>query len=483
MKHLALCAAVLLGGAGAHAEASGGDPLQVQADKPGVPALKTESSQPGSYVQIAKLAVQPSDFSVRARVSSSQPPKVLAQIAPAEPSGADAEAAGMNLSGSVRAGYWSSDRRLNDRANFTPTSLWLKTSPSLGGGWYAHGEGWVLDDRPLDGDRRPRAELREGYAGWRGDNIEVSVGRRIVAWGRADRINPTDVITTRDYTRLFIEDDDQRRGSLMATAAYSVGDVTATVLWLPEFRPNVYPIPTLQGFSVRQEADRIVADQVALRLDRTGGSFDWSLIYFNGVNRNPAASLIGVSPTTVSVQTVYNRVQTWGADFATNAGGFGLRGEVAYSQPGGSQGNVFNPRPFVEAVVGVDRNVTGSFNVNLQFVFEQVMSFNDPSASLDPLRAYIFRKAALVNNQGRETQYGPAIRMAYTGLNDTLTLELTAMYFVSDHSFAIRPRSTYALTDSVKLSIGADFFNGPSNSYFGQLRRNTTFLSELRFNF
>ena len=407
---------------------------------------------------------------------------VLVSIAPARADDGLVPAS-VNLSGSLRTGYWTSNRNLDNRRNYTPTSLWLKAAPDLGDGWYARGEGWVLDERPLGNGSRGLGELREGYVGWRNDKVEVTLGRRIIAWGRADRINPTDVISTRDYTRLFAEDEDQRRGSVVATASYAFGDMTATALWAPEFRPNIYPIPQVPGLDVRQTAGRFSADQFGLRLDHTGGGFDWAVSYFTGINRNPGARLASLSLTGIAVDAVYSRVQTWGADFATNLGSYGLRGEIAYSQPGASKGDLFNQRPFAELVVGADHNITENVNVNLQYVMVQVFSFADPANGLSPALGALATEAALVTNQRLRFQHGPALRIAYTTLNNALVLEASALAFVSDRSFAVRPRATYALTDRVKLLAGADIFTGPKNTYFGQLRRNSTVLSEIRYAF
>ena len=387
------------------------------------------------------------------------------------------------LTGSLRTGYWNSNRNLDNSLNYTPSSVWLKTAPDLESGWYARGNGWLLDERPLDRGGRVLGELQEGYVGWRNDKIEISLGRRMLAWGRADRINPTDVLTTRDYTRLFAYDEDQRRGGVVGTASYTFSDMTATALWLPEFRPNIFPVPQNKGFSVRQGTDRLSADQFAVRLNRTGGNFDWALSYFTGVNRNPGARLIELSPASVLVDAVYNRVQIWGADFATNSGKYGLRGEVAYSQPHGTKGDIFNPRPFVEAVLGVDRNVTSSVNINLQYIVQHVFSYSEPARDLGPNIAYLAIKTATLNNQHIATQHGPALRIGYNTLNDTLLLEATALMFLTDHSFSLRPRVTYAISDRMKFVAGGDIFTGPRDSYFGQLRRNTTLLSEIRYEF
>ena len=404
-------------------------------------------------------------------------------FAPSARASDDLIPASLSLTGSLRTGYWSSNRSLDNKLNYTPTSVWLKATPDLGDGWYARGEGWVLNERPLDRGSRVRSELREGYVGWRNDKIEVTLGRRIVAWGRADRINPTDIISTRDYTRLFTEDEDQRRGNLMATASYALGDVTVTALWVPEFRPNLYPIPLFRGLDVHQVTEKFSADQFGLRLNHTNSGFDWAISYFLGINRNPGVRLEHISSNALTVKTIYNKNQMWGADFATNIGDYGLRGEIAYSQPGTSKGDVFNPRPFIEAVVGADRNVIQNFNVNFQYVLMHTFSYTDPGMGFAASVAAVATEAALLNNQRLRVQHGPALRVGYTMLNDTLLLEVSALAFLSDHSLAVRPRSTYAITDRLKLISGADLFTGPKNTYLGQLRRNTTVFTEVRYSF
>jgi hypothetical protein len=391
--------------------------------------------------------------------------------------------AGLNLSGSVRSGYWSSDRRLDDRRNFTPSSVWLRAAPDFGDGWYARAEGWILDERPLGTGSRLLGDVREAYVGWRDDQIEVTLGRRIIAWGRADRVNPTDIISTRDYLRLFADDDDLRQGSVVGTASYAFGDATVTALWTPEFRPNVYPIPPEPGVSIKQGTDRLGADQFALRLDRTGPGIDWSMSYFNGINRNPGSSIVAASTAGELVNAVYDRVQMLGADAATNVGPYGLRGEIAYSWPGAGHGSAYNPRPFAQVVIGADRNIGEHLNINVQYTILHVFSYEDPATITDPVIASVAAETALVNNQRLRTQHGPMLRVSYSLSNDTLSLEMTAQDFISDHSFVVRPRVKYAINDRVNLLVGADIFYGSSRSFFGQLKPNNGFLSEIRYSF
>lgn len=392
----------------------------------------------------------------------------------------------LNLSGSLRTGFWSTSRSLDGSTDLIGSSVWLKGRRNLGNGFYAAGEGWLMDERLLNGGARQRGELREVYLGWHNDRLEINVGRKILNWGRADWFNPTDVLSSRDYTLLFQDDGDLRRTNLVASAAYSFSDITATVLWAPEFRANLYPLATTPGLLVMQGADRFNANQFALRVDRTGGDIDWSLTYFNGFDHDPGAGVALSTAVGQTVTAVYNRMQMWGADFATNIGSFGLRGEIAYKLPSaGLSGNIFNPRPTLEAVFGLDHPLGEHWTINGQYIIHQTFAFSPVSgpASGGQVAEAVATKAALLNNQLRAFQHGPSLRITYSAWNDTLQLEALGAAFFSDGGYYVRLRGTYAITDQIKASIGADFFEGPARSYFGQLRHASGFLSQIRYEF
>jgi hypothetical protein len=420
---------------------------------------------------------------VRARVVGLAALAVILPGAASAQEAAPSAADRLALTGSLRAGYWWSDRELEDRNSFTPVSLWLKATPDLGSGFSIQAEGWAADEGPLRG-KGPRGELREGFLAWRGDTVDLSIGRRIVAWGRADRINPTDVVGSRDYTLLFSDDSDQRRGSLMATASYLIGDLTLTALWLPEYRPTVFPIRKPPGFRVRQPDGRFDAGQFAVRIDQTGGKFDWSLSYFDGIDRDPDARIEAAGPSGVDVLIVHRRLRQFGADFATNVGDYGFRGELAYAWPStGGERNAFERRAFAALVLGADRNLTEHVNVNAQYLLHYMTDDTDFAAIADPVERLVASRAALLNNQRRRMQQGATFRIAYTGLNDTLVAELAAGGYFTDKSGGVRPKATYALSDTVKVIVGADIFFGADDSYYGQIKTNSTGYAELRYSF
>ncbi len=60
------------------------------------------------------------------------------------------------------------------------------------------------------GDTRTR--LIEGYAAVHFARADLHLGKQIIAWGRADGINPTDNVSPCDFTLLLPFEDDQRFG-------------------------------------------------------------------------------------------------------------------------------------------------------------------------------------------------------------------------------------------------------------------------------
>jgi hypothetical protein len=388
----------------------------------------------------------------------------------------------LGLSGSLRAGYWSSDRELDDRNHFAPESLWLQGSHDFGSGLNARAEGWV-NQQWTPQHRTPQGELRQGYLGWHDSDWDVAVGRRLVSWGRADRVNPTDVISSRDYTLLFPDDADQKRGNLMARAAYGTGSYTISALWLPEFRPDVLPLERPPGVTIDRQGSRLDPVQFAARLDRVGEGVDWSVSYFDGVDRDPNLRITALGPSGLTVALVHRRERLGGADFATNVGGFGLRGEVAYAVPANDAADTFSRHPFVFAVIGADRDIVERLNINLQYVFHLVTEYSDPFQIADPTVRKVAVRGALLNNQLTRLQQGGTLRIAYTTADGAWMMELAAAGFATDGSAVIRPKLTYAINDNWKAIAGADVFFGGGNGFFGQLRHNRTVYTEVRLSF
>ncbi len=385
-----------------------------------------------------------------------------------------------HLEVSPRAGVWTHDRELNDQTVTAVGSLRGRVSPSYGAlDGYAEGFVQAVSEQGWSGD------LVEAWMRVTSGSFEVKVGREIVVWGRADGLNPTDVISSRDYTLLVADDEEQRRGNMLIQARYISGAWTFDAYWLPEFRPNVFPIDTDRP-GVAIAPDQIINDnqQFALKLDHSGGSLDWSLSWFHGIDRTRDFVALPEAPPgfLVEVQQRYPAIDMFGADLAGTLGRIGYRAEFAFTSVKGPD-TIYKKNSNIWFVGGIDTTLDNGWHVNLQYSFRYIFDYSDPLDIPNPIKRAVAAQSAAVNNQLTETQSGVTFSASKSFLQDTLDVQLTSLVYIESANAALMPMVTYAITDSVRLSVGADIFLGPELSYFGRVRSISGGYVQLNFGF
>ena len=411
--------------------------------------------------------------------------RVRAQDASSDPAPGAAPAlfARAGITGSLRAGYWSSTRNLDDEAPWGTGMLWLKASHRVSDRVSFLTEGWAALRGPLD-HGNTAGELREAYLDVRFGGLDVRAGRQIIAWGRADGINPTDNLSGQDFRLLTPDDADRRLGTTALRASYYVGDVSVTGVWLPEFRGHEFALPAPPpGDRIVEEALRWPGNQWAIRAEQTGHAVDWSISYFRGRDMAPDLGVGGDDAAPV-IQLSHHPLQVIGADMAANLGHFGLRAEGAYVQTADPQGHdPFTKNPYLFIVAGADRTFGGLLNMNVQYLFRYVRK--DPPAlpGETDFASVVAAQQAIVNSQVQRVQHGASLRIAYKWLHETLEGECAAAAYAEPSGAALRPKVIYAVTDHWKALAGAEIFRGETASAFGLLRRNTTGFVEARWSF
>jgi hypothetical protein len=407
------------------------------------------------------------------------------------------------LTGSLRGGYWSSTRTLDRRRPFGSGMAWLKGTAPMPRHVTLFAEGWVAVRGPVD-DADVTAELREAYVNVALGNLDLRAGRQILAWGRADGVNPTGNLAAEDLTLLTPDDADRRLGVTAATVSYYMEGLSISGVWLPEFRGHRIALPSDGGVSFDETKRRWPGDQWALRAEHTGGAVDWSMSFFRGLDLSPdlAPAVIpsegpkGRSRGIVIVPTEgparepnvvtlrHRRIHVFGADAATTVGRYGLRAEGAYVRTeDGSGRDPFTKNPFVFVVVGADRTFDGRLNVNLQYLARAVVRFRELPADVPPEVAAVAESQSILASQTRRTQHGASMRASYKWLHETLETEWAAVAYAGPRGVAMRPKVTYAVTDRFTLLAGAEVLRGEDASVFGLLRPNSTAFLEARLSF
>ncbi len=411
------------------------------------------------------------------------PPGALGEEPPVEGGAWSRIVEGTDITGSLRGSYWSSSRRLDNQDNLGVAALWLRGRSQIVPALAVAADGWVMNDH-LFRERATSALFREGYVDLRFGSLDMRVGQQIIAWGRADRLNPTDNLTPRNFTLLVPEDSDQRTGTTGIKAAYHRAGFSLTGVWLPTFQPHVIPIETPRDpfILLPRRLPHEPVSQYAVRLEQTGSKVDWSLSFFDGFDLYPDLQVVGMTLTTVSVAQTYHRVQIIGADAATVWGPYGLRAEAAYTFTEHSSGNQVKS-PFFYLVVGADRTFLGNLNINLQFVLRVISDYQNPNDVPSPAHRAVAIQQATLNSQLDRVQESITLRVSKKWLGETLETEVGSIVGLARLDYAVRPKVKYAITDRLRLTVGGDIFRGPSPSFFGRLRNTSTAYVELRWDY
>ena len=365
--------------------------------------------------------------------------------------------------GVCQLGYWSSNRNLDDSANLGLLNCSLAWRQSLGesaravvagrGGYRASGAADDWDDR-----------IREAYLDLQNGPWSLRLGRQVFAWGRADRINPTDNLSPRDFTLLAAEDEDQKLGIDAARVRYELSSSLSASALVATFGAHKTPTGSLPTNTIQATApDRA---EWAIKIDHTGG-LDWSMSYFDGYERFARYTTLFRSPAVFVFQGAFERSQVLGVDAATGLGAWTARAELAYSElrPDCTACAQYK-RKLARAVVGVDRDIMESSNVNFQVFALRRSSYDDP-AGLSGARQAIAMGLDRLNSEFGRDEWGATFRLVHRAINERLKLEVSGIADVTNRSGVIRPRVTFASSDRVKYGAGLDYFRGKAQSFFG----------------
>ncbi len=387
------------------------------------------------------------------------------------------------LGGFIRTDYYSASKRLDDQHSLPGLTFQPKALPKFGSWGDAKIEGRITDDN-LRGPNRFWGRLLEGYANFYFGSVDVRIGKQNIVWGRADALNPTDVLTPKDFTLLSAKDEEERRiGTAGVKLNYYRNTYTLSLIWLPIFNPTTIPLTSPPGFRLiedKRSQGKWTDQGFAIKLDQTGGVVDWSVSYYYGLDLFPVGRPLGSTHTLL----VHNRIHMVGADFARTFGRFGARGEAAYVHTQDPQGtDPFIKNPYFYYVLGADHDVTEDLNINLQAYQRIIVNYQDMFQIQDPVVRNVAVLNVIFNQQLDRVQEGISGRIKATGLNKTLEAELLGVWNANRSDFFLRPSVAYAFTDVWKGFIGWDIFNGRRQSFNGFFQPMTAFFVELRATF
>jgi len=341
-------------------------------------------------------------------------------------------------------------------------------------------------------------QLREAYADLYLGDFDLRAGQQIIAWGRADGINPTNNLTPLDYFVRSPEQDDIRMGNFLIRGRYNIKSrIRLEGIWVPVYRHSVYrfdlfDMPDFVNFAEAYQPDAALrngsfAGKIEFLFDRFDGSLSW----FKGYDPMPgiAAGTLPETPgenPSVDLYARPFRQQTVGFDFSFGLGSFGIRGEAAYREPEAAyKGEIFAPNRDLRYVLGLDRSF-GIFNLMIMYSGQYVFDFEEMQmlGSFPEIEREMLKQPAVwgmlgpvmdqqlagfnrvVFDQTKEFMHSLAARPSISLFHEVLDLEIFGLYNFSTEEWTMLPRLLWSVSDNLKLGIGGQFFDGPPNTRY-----------------
>jgi len=224
------------------------------------------------------------------------------------------------------------------------------------------------------------------------------------------------------------------------------------------------------------------ASQWAVKWDMRGENVDGSMSYFDGIDPMPdlIPGLLTASGATVNVQS--QRTRFLGADISMTHDGTLWHAEAALSDTQSEGADDWrHKKPQLWFVGGGEWRVFDSTTLGLQLTYTHVFDYKSAKSLTPGFEQLVAIRQAATSGQTSENQAGFTWRLADAWLNDLLRVELSGVAVHTSGSGIARVKTDYAVADGVKLVGGVDYYYGPADTFFGQLRDNKTVYLQLEY--
>jgi hypothetical protein len=323
--------------------------------------------------------------------------------------------------------------------------------------------------------------FQEAYIDYYSRTLDIRLGKQVIAWGKADEINPTDILNPQNLTNITEDKNIRKIGLLSLKTDWKFYDFVLEGIWKPEFQSMQLPplnsqwafftIPGLSELpSPSYPENKLENTEWALKLSHTILMYDFSVSYFDGWD-NIFTPVLVFNPVTQQMQLdrlVFHRTKMFGADFAGSIHSVGVWGEFAYFRTEDTGGtNPYIKNPYLQYVVGADYTFGYSIKANVQYFQEYITKVDDDVE--EESEEAIISKLGI----GIPLQQAASLRIEKKfGDYDQHRVELFGFYDIKDQGMMLQPKLVVSPEDAFSLEIGMVIFDGDKESIFGRFGNN-----------
>lgn len=359
-------------------------------------------------------------------------------------------------------------------------------------------------------------EIREANVeiyGFLTKNLDLKIGRQRIAWGTADKMNPSDNLNPYDLEDIL--DFGRHRGSDAINLNYYFNtDFSFQAVYIPIFRPANLPVgifsnllnPEIilpKGLNLNNMTTETLNPKFNIKESSTFGlkfkgfafGCDFSVSYVQGRDALPIPVRNTLLPTntagSVNLHSEYafTKNHIFGFDLATSLAGIGVWAEATAVLPDDktimvndlsainpavppssliSETTILDNELYMKYVLGADYHFANGLYINLQYLH----GFFTEKGN-DALNDYFF------------------LRVEKKLFDDKLKIiPVSGAFIVSDwsniadnYNFVLMPEISYMATDNAELSIIASIFDGKGNNVFSKLNKFDMLMFKLKYSF
>jgi hypothetical protein len=334
-------------------------------------------------------------------------------------------------------------------------------------------------------------ELREGYLKFRlGQNLDFKLGRQIITWGTGDLVFINDVFA-KDYRSFFVGRDDQylKAPQNAFRADYYSPLGSFSLVWSPRFEPNRLPTGRRLSYFDGQEIvgqghffdpplpEALLRNsELALRFDRTVGSFNTALYFYRGFYKNPNGVKMIQVGSDVRPQPVYPRLYLFGASIRGPLFGGIVWLEGGYydsrSDPDGD--NPFMPNSELSGLLGFERQVASNLTANIQWQPQTMFDYDTYREQNEAAGRYVRDRV----------HHLLTTRVTKLTMEELLTLSVFVYYSPTDEDVYARFSASYKYSDELTFAAGGNLFDGQhAATQFGQFQLNDNLYLKVTYGF
>jgi hypothetical protein len=324
------------------------------------------------------------------------------------------------------------------------------------------------------------------------DMLDIRIGKQRIAWGTADRFNPTDNLNPEDVSDFLNFGERVPTWAILANLNIIEERLKIAFAFVPWPRPILLPryggfplftagaalgasLPLPTGVNIVEQNERLKPDRYdmkrtmqAVRVSGTLFTVDWSFSYFHGYDDIPLVGRIDVNfidqdPTMLQVNTnlLLPEMHVVGADFAGELFGVGWWVETAlFLFPHKFYTHIIAPNlsfdqlalddePYVKFTAGLDYTFFWETRLHCQYVHG--FTVEQGAGNLHP---YLI------------------LRLEHAFLDDELKVAFGGLWESSydnpgrDYGVALFPEITWLPFDNVQLSVGYVFIDAGGQALF-----------------